>query len=163
MKSDQMGTGHNNPSPRELPLSNQARFKLLPARVSQRRDLQLPAAQAGAAAVATQESPQTRPQQPTRLDPLLTRETPQPPQPEGGPPRPAQDPAPAPCASACPDAGSRPERPHNRAEMMGRTGPGSRPAPPTSRPPSSRSASRALSRDRVLRGRSRTDRRTHAH
>src|SRR4051812_17705809 len=26
MKSDQMGTGHNNPSPRELPLSNQARF-----------------------------------------------------------------------------------------------------------------------------------------
>src|SRR3954453_229326 len=27
MKSDQMGTGHNNPSPRELPLSNQARFK----------------------------------------------------------------------------------------------------------------------------------------
>ena len=29
MKSDQMGTGHNNPSPRELPLSNQARFNLL--------------------------------------------------------------------------------------------------------------------------------------
>ena len=28
MKSDQMGTGHNNPSPRELPLSNQARFRL---------------------------------------------------------------------------------------------------------------------------------------
>src|SRR3954454_20984604 len=28
MKSDQMGTGHNNPSPRELPLSNQARFNL---------------------------------------------------------------------------------------------------------------------------------------
>src|SRR3954469_9267697 len=26
MKSDQMGTGHNNPSPRELPLSNQTRF-----------------------------------------------------------------------------------------------------------------------------------------
>src|SRR3954468_7250597 len=26
MKSDQMGTRHNNPSPRELPLSNQARF-----------------------------------------------------------------------------------------------------------------------------------------
>src|SRR3954470_2426214 len=29
MKSDQMGTGHNNPSPRELPLSNQARFSLV--------------------------------------------------------------------------------------------------------------------------------------
>src|SRR3954464_6031566 len=27
MKSDQMGTGHNNPSPRELPLSNQTRFR----------------------------------------------------------------------------------------------------------------------------------------
>jgi hypothetical protein len=27
MKSDQMGTGYNNPSPRELPLSNQARFR----------------------------------------------------------------------------------------------------------------------------------------
>src|SRR3954451_24180259 len=30
MKSDQMGTGHNNPSPRELPLSNQARFNHKP-------------------------------------------------------------------------------------------------------------------------------------
>src|SRR3954449_6142733 len=29
MKSDQMGTGHNNPSPRELPLSNQARFSYI--------------------------------------------------------------------------------------------------------------------------------------
>src|SRR3954468_120540 len=29
MKSDQMGTGHTNPSPRELPLSNQARFRLV--------------------------------------------------------------------------------------------------------------------------------------
>src|SRR4051812_12142172 len=29
MKSDQMGTGHNNPSPRELPLSNQARFNVV--------------------------------------------------------------------------------------------------------------------------------------
>src|SRR4051812_12801239 len=26
MKGDQMGTGHTNPSPRELPLSNQTRF-----------------------------------------------------------------------------------------------------------------------------------------
>src|SRR4051794_4472052 len=31
MKSDQMGTGHNNPSPRELPLSNLARFSSVAA------------------------------------------------------------------------------------------------------------------------------------
>src|SRR3954451_14369107 len=59
--------------------------KLLPARVWQKRDLQLPATQAGAAAATTQGSPQKRPQQPTQLDPLLIRGTPQPPQPGGRP------------------------------------------------------------------------------